>query len=40
MNYRSVVLFLVNTEEVDESSSCADNDDDDHDYNVFIAVTN
>ena len=39
MNYQPVVLFIGNTEEVDESSSCADNNDDDHDYNVFIAVT-
>ena len=38
MNYQSVVLVIGSTEEVDESRSCADNDDDDHDYNVFIAV--
>ena len=37
MNYQPVVLFIGNTEEVDESSSCADNNDD-HDYNVFTAV--
>ena len=31
MNYQPVVLFIGNTDEADENSSCADNDDDDND---------